>query len=176
MFSRAIGSYWGPMLYSVFATLLQGIFCLGSTHHTIIERRVAYLPCVGMIYDMNPFQMPKAFCIGERTGLLAQLPARSYDAVQTFVIYYSAWSLSGICGAFTFATSSSVLWPSFTKRPASSCVNSVQPSNFTRLLQDTCMEKQVLFPHPCIPSRLPIYFAPCSAKCKRRSTHGRPPL
>ena len=81
---------------------------------------------------MNPFQMPKAFCIGERTGLLAQLPARSYDAVQTFVIYYSAWSLSGICGAFTFATSSSVLWPSFTKRPASSCVNSVQPSNFTR--------------------------------------------
>ena len=37
MFSRAIGSYWGPMLYSVFATLLQGIFCLGSAHHVIIE-------------------------------------------------------------------------------------------------------------------------------------------
>ncbi|KAI9460795.1 hypothetical protein HD554DRAFT_2132394, partial [Boletus coccyginus] len=68
MFSRAIGSYWGPMLYIVFATSLQGIFCLG------------------MIYNMNP--------------------------PQTLVIYYSAWSLTGVCATFTFATSSSVLWPS----------------------------------------------------------------
>lgn len=30
LFSRAIGSYWGPVLYSVFSTLLQGIFCLGT--------------------------------------------------------------------------------------------------------------------------------------------------
>ncbi|KAF8553364.1 hypothetical protein OG21DRAFT_1414436 [Imleria badia] len=50
---------------------------------------------------MDPFQMPKAFCI-----------------VQTFVIYYSAWSLTGVCAAFTFATSSCVLWPSATTRPA----------------------------------------------------------
>ncbi|KAF9226379.1 hypothetical protein BS17DRAFT_545209 [Gyrodon lividus] len=36
-FSRTIGSSWGQTLYSVFATILQGIFCLG------------------MVYDMNPF-------------------------------------------------------------------------------------------------------------------------
>ncbi|KAN0085942.1 hypothetical protein V8E55_007076 [Tylopilus felleus] len=87
LFSRAIGSYWWPMLYSIFATLLQGIFCLG------------------MIYDMNPYQMPKAFCI-----------------VQTFVIYYAAWSITGVCAAFTFATSSSVLWISTTKGPAASAL------------------------------------------------------
>ncbi|KAF8136931.1 hypothetical protein EV363DRAFT_1155959 [Boletus edulis] len=52
---------------------------------------------------MNPFQMPKAFCI-----------------VQTFVIYYTSWSLTGICAAITFATSSSVLRPSSRKRPAAS--------------------------------------------------------
>ncbi|KIJ61409.1 hypothetical protein HYDPIDRAFT_115868 [Hydnomerulius pinastri MD-312] len=77
IFARAIGSYWGPMLYSVFATILQGIFCLG------------------MVYDMNPFQMPKTFCVA-----------------QTFIIYYAAWSLTGVCAAFTFATTGSVLWPS----------------------------------------------------------------
>ncbi|KIJ04758.1 hypothetical protein PAXINDRAFT_104026 [Paxillus involutus ATCC 200175] len=77
IFSRAIGSSWGPHLYSIFATILQGIFCLG------------------MVYDMNPFRMPKAFCIA-----------------QTFIIYYAAWSLTGVCAAFTFATTGSVLWPS----------------------------------------------------------------
>jgi hypothetical protein len=30
VFARATGSYWGPMLYCVFATILQGIFCLGA--------------------------------------------------------------------------------------------------------------------------------------------------
>jgi hypothetical protein len=55
-----------------------------------------------MIYDMNPFQMPRAFCIGERTGLPAQPPAKSYDAVRAFIIYY--WSLTGVCGTSTFAT------------------------------------------------------------------------
>jgi len=48
-----------------------------------------------MVYDMNPFRMPKAFCIA-----------------QTFIIYYAAWSLTGVCAAFTFATTGSVLWPS----------------------------------------------------------------
>ncbi|KAF9239296.1 hypothetical protein BU15DRAFT_46861 [Melanogaster broomeanus] len=85
IFSRAIGSHWGSVLYSVFATILQGVFCLG------------------MIYDMNPFQMPKAFCMA-----------------QTIIIYYCAWSLTGICAAFTFATTSSVLWPSTMIRSASS--------------------------------------------------------
>ncbi|KAG9311696.1 hypothetical protein JVU11DRAFT_7934 [Chiua virens] len=45
--------------------------------------------------------MPRPFCI-----------------FQTFVIYYSAWSLTGVCAAWTFATSSTVLWPSSTTRSA----------------------------------------------------------
>lgn len=126
MFSRAIGSYWGPVLYSVFATLLQGIFCLGAALHVmVLKKRIAYPPCIGMIYDMNPFQMPKTFCIGERVGLLDEPLVESYDAVQTFVIYYSAWSLTGVCAAFTFATSSSVLWPSVTNRPSTTYVKLV---------------------------------------------------
>ncbi|KAG2138525.1 hypothetical protein DEU56DRAFT_901254 [Suillus clintonianus] len=85
VFARAIGSYWGPMLYCVFATLLQGIFCLG------------------MIYDMNPFDMPPAFC-----------------KAQTFIIYYSAHSVTGVCAAFTMATTSAVVWPSSVITTASS--------------------------------------------------------
>lgn len=85
VFARAIGSYWGPMLYCIFATVLQGIFCLG------------------MIYDMNPFDMPPAFC-----------------KAQTFIIYYSAHSVTGVCAAFTMATTSAVVWPSSVIMTASS--------------------------------------------------------
>lgn len=85
VFARAIGSYWGPMLYCTFATMLQGIFCLG------------------MIYDMNPFDMPPLFC-----------------KAQTFIIYYAANSLTGVCAAFTMATTSAVVWPSSAITTASS--------------------------------------------------------
>ncbi|KAH7907573.1 hypothetical protein BJ138DRAFT_1137485 [Hygrophoropsis aurantiaca] len=44
---------------------------------------------------MNPLLMPKSFCLA-----------------QTFLIYYAAYSLCGVCAAFTFATAGSVLWPS----------------------------------------------------------------
>ncbi|KAG8216488.1 hypothetical protein J3R82DRAFT_6600 [Butyriboletus roseoflavus] len=111
MFSRVISSYWGPGLYSVFATLLQGIFCLG------------------MIYDMNPSQMPKAFCI-----------------VQTFIIYYSAWSLTGVCAAFTFATSSVVLWPSPMKRSDASAL----------AWKDIYYFPILIFPLACLSVSLPI--------------------
>jgi hypothetical protein len=73
------------MLYCVFATILQGIFCLG------------------MVYNMNPFDMPPAFC-----------------KAQTFIIYYSAHSLTGVCAAFTMATTSAVVWPSSVIMTASS--------------------------------------------------------
>ncbi|KAH7926239.1 hypothetical protein BV22DRAFT_1009497 [Leucogyrophana mollusca] len=52
---------------------------------------------------MNPFQMPRGFCIA-----------------QTFLIYYAAYSLTGVCAAFTFATAGSVLWPSSLFTTASS--------------------------------------------------------
>ena len=131
LFSRAIGSYWGPVLYSVFSTLLQGIFCLGTNIRSS-KKCVTYLRRTGLIYDMDPYQMPRAFCTGERVGLPALPLAESYCPAQTFIIYYSAWSLTGVCAAFTFATSSSVLWPSSTKRPGASYVTLVQPSTVAR--------------------------------------------
>ncbi|KAG1819372.1 hypothetical protein EV424DRAFT_1618864, partial [Suillus variegatus] len=85
VFARAIQSYWGPMLYCIFATILQGIFCLG------------------MIYNMNPYDMPPAFC-----------------KAQTFIIYYSALSVTGVCAAFTMATTRAVVWPSSVLMTASS--------------------------------------------------------
>lgn len=63
VFSQAIGSYWGPVLYSIFATLLEGIICLGTC--VVAEGVRTYSPCAGMIYDMDPYRMPKTFCIRE---------------------------------------------------------------------------------------------------------------
>ncbi|KAG1840833.1 hypothetical protein DFJ58DRAFT_86714 [Suillus subalutaceus] len=59
--------------------------------------------CLGMVYNMNPFDMPPAFC-----------------KAQTFIIYYSAHSLTGVCAAFTMATTSAVVWPSSVMATASS--------------------------------------------------------
>ncbi|KAG2039190.1 hypothetical protein BDR03DRAFT_251178 [Suillus americanus] len=56
-----------------------------------------------MVYNMNPFDMPPAFC-----------------KAQTFIIYYCAHSLTGVCSAFTMATTSAVLWPSSVITTASS--------------------------------------------------------
>ncbi|KAF8180420.1 hypothetical protein BJ912DRAFT_981261 [Pholiota molesta] len=46
-FGRAVNMKWGPVMYCIGNTLLQGIFCLG------------------MIYKMDPYQMPRAFCIAQ---------------------------------------------------------------------------------------------------------------
>ncbi|KAG0698712.1 hypothetical protein DFH29DRAFT_1017369 [Suillus ampliporus] len=85
VFARAIGSYWGPMLYCTFATMLQGIFCLGA-YKALICCSVSLI----------------------------------YPAAQTFIIYYAANSLTGVCAAFTMATTSAVVWPSSAITTASS--------------------------------------------------------
>lgn len=130
-----------------------------------LKKHIAHLSCIGMIHEMNPFRMPKVFCTGERVGLPPQPPVERYDAVQTFVIYYSAWSLTGICAAFTFATSSLVLWPSPMKRSDVSCVKSVQTSSFTRRkmnLSRTLAWKNkyyfpiLIFPLACLSVSLPV--------------------
>ncbi|KAG2120471.1 uncharacterized protein F5147DRAFT_562678 [Suillus discolor] len=52
---------------------------------------------------MNPYDMPPAFC-----------------KAQTFIIYYSALSVTGVCAAFTMATTRAVVWPSSVIMTASS--------------------------------------------------------
>ncbi|KAF9041302.1 hypothetical protein BJ165DRAFT_278450 [Panaeolus papilionaceus] len=75
-FSKAVGTWWGPLSYCIANTLLQGVFCLG------------------MIYRMDPFRMPKSFCFA-----------------QTVLISYSAFLLTGVTMAFSVATSLTVLKP-----------------------------------------------------------------
>ncbi|KAF8156935.1 hypothetical protein B0H34DRAFT_711243 [Crassisporium funariophilum] len=75
-FGRAVGNQWGPVMYSIGNTLLQGIFCLG------------------MIYRMDPFQMPKSFCI-----------------VQVILVGFGGFLITGVCLAFSLATSMAVLKP-----------------------------------------------------------------
>jgi len=112
-FARAIDCYW-LLSYAVFATSLEGIFCLG------------------MIYEMDPFKMPKVFCV-----------------VQTFVIYYSAWSLTGICAAFTFATAGSVLWP-----PVGTC-----SAHTTVAWRNKYYIPIVVFPLVCLSISVPVLLS-----------------
>jgi len=75
-FGRSVCAKWGTTLYSVGNTLLQGMFCLG------------------MIYKMDPFAMPRAFCIA-----------------QTIIMSFGAFLIAGLAMAFSLATSVAVLKP-----------------------------------------------------------------
>ncbi|TFK41662.1 hypothetical protein BDQ12DRAFT_720495 [Crucibulum laeve] len=75
-FARAVGTVWGPYLYIAGCTLLQAIFCLG------------------MIYRMDPFAMPRSFCIA-----------------QTTIIGFATFLLTGVAGAFSVATTVTVHKP-----------------------------------------------------------------
>ncbi|KIK95541.1 hypothetical protein PAXRUDRAFT_826888 [Paxillus rubicundulus Ve08.2h10] len=73
--------------------------------------------------------MPKAFCIA-----------------QTFIIYYAAWSLTGVCAAFTFATTGSVLWPSSMIRTTAS----------TLAWDDRYYFPVLIFPLSCLSISVPV--------------------
>ncbi|CAA7268443.1 unnamed protein product [Cyclocybe aegerita] len=75
-FGRAVDARWGPVLYCVGNTMLQGIFCLG------------------MIYKMDPYRMPRSFCIA-----------------QTIIISFGGVLIAGVALAFSLATSMTVLKP-----------------------------------------------------------------
>ncbi|KAF9447826.1 hypothetical protein P691DRAFT_819389, partial [Macrolepiota fuliginosa MF-IS2] len=75
-FGRAVGAMWGPGAFTFGNVLLQGIFC------------------VGMIWRMDPFLMPRSFCIA-----------------QTLLIGSAAFLLTGVASAFSMATSLAVLRP-----------------------------------------------------------------
>ncbi|KAI0264748.1 hypothetical protein BC834DRAFT_970673 [Gloeopeniophorella convolvens] len=75
-FAASIGTYWAPILYCVTVTLMEGVFC------------------IGMIWKMNPAEMPHAFCVA-----------------QAVLIGFCAHVLTGICSCFTWATYLTVFRP-----------------------------------------------------------------
>ncbi|OBZ78149.1 hypothetical protein A0H81_02369 [Grifola frondosa] len=75
-FVESLDSCWIPIVYTVANTVLQGVFCLG------------------IIWKMNPFSMPRTFCI-----------------VQPILLALSWSVLTGLCSCMTFATSLAMLRP-----------------------------------------------------------------
>ncbi|KAJ7110732.1 hypothetical protein C8R43DRAFT_962214 [Mycena crocata] len=72
----AMGSYWGPIAYAVGITGLEGIFC------------------IGLVWKMNPVNMPVAFCIA-----------------QTLITGSAAFFIIGVLAAITTATTIYVAKP-----------------------------------------------------------------
>ncbi|KAF9480923.1 hypothetical protein BDN70DRAFT_855953 [Pholiota conissans] len=95
-FSRAVNMKWGPILYAVGNTLLQGMFCLG------------------MIYRMDPFLMPHSFCVGKysmnppRKSCLINILSQ---IAQVIIISLGAFMIAGVTLAFSLATTLTVLKP-----------------------------------------------------------------
>ncbi|KAF9457556.1 hypothetical protein BDZ94DRAFT_1202533 [Collybia nuda] len=74
-FGRIVGAYW-PLVYCIGCTLLQGAFCLG------------------IIYRMQPSNMPNSFCIA-----------------QSVIIGFGTFLMTGVAAAFSIATTLAVLKP-----------------------------------------------------------------
>lgn len=93
--AQSINIYWLPMMYCIGLTLLEGIFCLGMTTISALKLST-YADSIisGMIYHMDPYQMPQAFC-----------------HAQIFVISFAALFLTGVCMTIIIATTTSILWP-----------------------------------------------------------------
>ncbi|KAI0053199.1 hypothetical protein FA95DRAFT_939824 [Auriscalpium vulgare] len=75
-FAGVTGVYWAPILYCLTITVLEGSFCLG------------------MIWKMDPYRMPHAFCV-----------------VQSVLIAVCSHVLTGICACLTWATYTTVFKP-----------------------------------------------------------------
>ncbi|KIK70155.1 hypothetical protein GYMLUDRAFT_34628 [Collybiopsis luxurians FD-317 M1] len=75
-FALAVRSYRLAMLYCIGCTILQGMFCLG------------------LIWRMDPFLMPRSFCIA-----------------QTLLYGFSSYLLTGVCATFSMITSLAILKP-----------------------------------------------------------------
>ncbi|KZP19984.1 hypothetical protein FIBSPDRAFT_700257, partial [Athelia psychrophila] len=73
---KVTNTYWLPILYCVGLTVLEGIFCLG------------------MIYHMYPYQMPRSFCLA-----------------QIFTMSFSTLLLTGVGVTVILAVSTAVIWP-----------------------------------------------------------------
>ena len=93
-FARAVGAAWAPVLYCLAVTVLQGAFCLGEYFFVICIATAPLSVAQGMIYRMDPFSMPRSFCIA-----------------QTIIISTGAFIVAGTSMAFSLATYMTVLKP-----------------------------------------------------------------
>ena len=71
-----MGAKWVPSLYCIGNTLLQGMFCLGEISlglslNFFLSHTLSHFS--GMIYRMDPFAMPRGFCIGRSQILRAMV-------------------------------------------------------------------------------------------------------
>ena len=57
-------TFWNPMAYATFLTILEGAVVLGTCILTGWGRKRELNNALGMVWDMDPLQMPKAFCLG----------------------------------------------------------------------------------------------------------------
>ena len=93
-FGRTVNIQWGPVAYCAGNTLLQGAFCLGEYFFVICIATAPLSVAQGMIYRMDPFSMPRSFCIA-----------------QTIIISTGAFIVAGTSMAFSLATYMTVLKP-----------------------------------------------------------------
>jgi hypothetical protein len=93
-FASTIGTYWAAVLYCTTVTVLEVVFSLGAYLLLIFSFLTLIPDWLGMIWRMNPFQMPHWFCI-----------------VQTMIIGLCFHILTGICGCFTWASYLTVFKP-----------------------------------------------------------------
>ncbi|KZP10653.1 hypothetical protein FIBSPDRAFT_200226 [Athelia psychrophila] len=80
-----VGTFWIPVMYCTFLTVLEASVCMG------------------MIWNMDPMAMPKAFCLG-----------------QISLVNFSILALTGVSACFNWTITSSVLWPGRTDLSAGS--------------------------------------------------------
>ncbi|KAF8340117.1 hypothetical protein F5887DRAFT_1228293, partial [Amanita rubescens] len=82
-FSRAIGTYWALLTYCIACTVMQGIFCLG------------------FIWRMNPYEMPRGFCIAQSVVIasaayvMASIASACSGAISLTVLSPKGWSNAG---------------------------------------------------------------------------------
>lgn len=110
-FGRVVGQQWTAMSYCAGNTILQGIFCLGSSFYFQLTHRSSRI--AGMIYKMDPFLMPRPFCIGLSCDReVSNLSLLNVSMIaQTIFISIGTYMMTGTAGAISVATSLAVLKP-----------------------------------------------------------------
>lgn len=102
-FAKSVGRYWLFLGYCIGCTLLQGIFCIGWHSFRQLSRYTSHY-LAGMVWRMNPFDMPQAFCIGTRFAPSSSALTHDSIAAQPIIIGFASVLLSGICTTFAFST------------------------------------------------------------------------
>lgn len=125
-FGRAMCSYELPVLYAIGCTLLQGSFCLGELNSVVskAQLQIQEICFEGMIWKMNPFEMPRAFCIGMCFYLhrLITSLVNVFPTAQSTFIGYGTFLLTGVAASFSIGTSLTVLKPKTWGDHGKSCV------------------------------------------------------